>query len=77
MYCVHYGDLVADNCYYPDWADVVMTYPNTDDNGGSLQPQPAWQIFNYRSRRKKKKVSTQIMNWIESKKEKFKKFHFV
>lgn len=53
MCCVHYDDLVADNCYYPDWVDGAMTNPNTDDSGDSLQPLPAWQIFNYPSFRKK------------------------
>lgn len=47
MYCVHYDDLVVDNCYYPDLADGATTYPSTDDSGDSLQPLPAWQIFNY------------------------------
>lgn len=41
MCCVHYDDLVADNCYYPDSVDVAMTYPCTDDSGDSLQPRPA------------------------------------
>lgn len=35
MYCVHYDDLVADNCYYPDWVDGAMTNPSTDGSGDS------------------------------------------
>lgn len=35
MCCVHYDDLVVDNCYYPDSADEEMTNPNTDDSGDS------------------------------------------
>lgn len=41
MCCVHCDDLVADNCYYPDWAGGATTNPSTDGSEGSLQPLPA------------------------------------
>lgn len=57
--CVHYDDLAADNCYYPDWADGATTNPCTDGSEDSLQPLPAWQIFNYSSSQKKNLITNE------------------